>query len=168
MDVRALGTYANDEFRGHDFISMFDLYLSKKTFKEMDAENGIYHIRLVTKFDELAEYWIDSNKGFTIVKSTRRWHINAKDPPQWGKPDLFRTIDWKEISGVWVPIGYQSGTHRYEGGSPSLLSVKTQYDWQFNWESINKPIDDSYFDPQSVQAFGSMVSDRRKQKPVAK
>ncbi len=168
MDVRALGMYADDEFKGQDFDTMLKNYLDPKFFKEMGSENGVFQIRLVNKFDELLEYWIDSIKGYAMVKSTRRPRTNEKGPPQWGNPDILRTIDWKEISGVWVPIGYRSIVQGYTGVANSILYEKTQYDWRINWESINKPIDDSYFDPQSVQAFGSMISDRRKQKPVAK
>ena len=168
MDVRALGIYANDEFKGQDFDAMLKNYLDPKFLKEMSSENGVFQIRLVNKFDELVEYWIDSNKGYAMVKSTRRPRTNEKGPPQRGDPNILRTIDWKGISGVWVPIGYRSSVQGYTGVANSILYEKTQNDWRINWESINKPIDDSYFDPQSVQAFGSVVSDRRKQKPVAK
>jgi hypothetical protein len=167
LDVRALGTYANDEFQGQDFHTMLETYLSKKLFKDMNSENGVFHVRLVTKFDELTEYWIDSNKGYALVKSTRRQPVRKQGPPQWGEPDLIRTIDWKEISGIWVPVGYRSSVQRYDFGVNAIRSTKTLYDWKIYWESINKPLDDAYFDPQSVQAFGVIVSDRRKQNPPA-
>jgi len=147
-DVRAFGLYCIDDlFEGSDFAAKMSDCLTNRAEKQVTREGTTAHIKYINVQGYEWNYWIDLEQKFTVVRSLERPPVYKSDPPAWGEPDVTSEIEWKEMSGVYVPTSLHTVCRNSLG--PKKYRTR-EIKWTIGWDSINQPVDAKYFDYKQV------------------
>ncbi|GHT45332.1 hypothetical protein FACS189454_04630 [Planctomycetales bacterium] len=154
FDVRAVGLFVPyGSYWLHDYAEYRDGILKRSNDIIEVEEYGDAFVRLVfqakNKQDQpppvKTTFFVDTKRGFTVVK--------------WEDVVLSRIVNthetsWKQINNQWVPVSFVLSSNQG-------LSAE----WYFEWESVNKDIPMTYFDPnffseESLDLFSREVGDK--------
>lgn len=148
LDVRALGNpRLTDEFAGKT-VEFYAAELEKNQWEQVThADNGLYRLaRKIPAGDDAVEWellWIDTDKGFTPVRSQRKLvekDYVLKDELQ--EPAVERQTKWVKLDDVWVPQYYRKVSRVFEepeGGTSERPQLRTiDREWHINPFDINK------------------------------
>ncbi|GHT26651.1 hypothetical protein FACS18942_04500 [Planctomycetales bacterium] len=107
----------------------------------VEEENGIFRYEYHQRVEERGELrksvlWIDVKNGFTHRRSLSIWEFDSRKDNPWILSD--KRISWKKIDDVWVPIDIV-----FENNLP--IEEKKKFVMMFDWESVNKPVNQEYF-----------------------
>lgn len=168
MDIRALGWSGVKSLFGlGHYDNVLERHPRANIPKSIATDGPITHLIYENRVsNELCDYRIDTANGYTITRATRQDVGQVKGDPKWGKNNIVRDIEWKKMGEVWVPVRYvemyRSVTIDRSGKHEALYRTEEQA-WNIEWESVNKPVDESLFDykklpvPKNTNAFDYRV-----------
>jgi hypothetical protein len=123
-----VGPYWEDRYESDFQQSLF----KEKSISYKQLSNGL--VEIVTERIPLnplvpllkRKYWIATKQGYTLIKA------------EYDDIDTIE-VSWKQVNNTWVPTSYK------------LTSIQPfSAEWQIEWEQVNKPIPDKYFDPEQL------------------
>ena len=177
MDVRAIGLYNLDQlFKGTSLNDILERRFTQTRPTARRQRNGQYLVTWQLSAFERWRCWIAPEQGFAPVRFVGQFRLPELGETQWREPHLRREVEWQEISGVWAPRSYrdlyakelppktppQPPDYRYK----ATYQV-SEHVWNFDWESINKPINEELLDPEHLDVpNGTKVFDNRSNQPV--
>ncbi|NOX54177.1 MAG: hypothetical protein GXP27_06990 [Planctomycetes bacterium] len=95
--------------------------------------------------------WFDTGKGWVPIRLEERYLVIEGDPPRavpgkWSEPEHVCQVTWARGSGgAWVPrtavLTHRAGMFLADVPHHDLR----RWELEFEWESVNKPIDDTVF-----------------------
>jgi hypothetical protein len=144
LDIRNIGFLDLWRFTHGNSPSFTDRMATYTRIPEVLVEegNGVvryeYHQR-VKEGGQLRRsvLWVDTKNGFTLIRSLSIWEFDFRKDHPWILSDT--RISWKKHVEGWVPVDIV-----FEKNLP--IEENEKLVMSFDWESLNKPIDDEYFD----------------------
>jgi hypothetical protein len=143
FDIRALGLNNLAKIRRTGMLSLEERLdsLEKKIPNQMEEVNGICRFEFSYRDEQYKEtrkniVWVDTKNGYTIQRSLNIWELDYRKDQPWIISD--QRLSWKKIKGVWIPVDVS-----FETNFP--INKKEQFVLSFDWENINKPVDEDLF-----------------------
>jgi hypothetical protein len=78
------------------------------------------------------KYWLSSKQGYSLLKAEYSDLVTIE-------------MSWTEKNETWVPTAFKLSSTQ-----PLSAAWKYSADWKIDWELVNKPIPDKYFDPEQL------------------
>jgi hypothetical protein len=174
FDVRLAGMlYLMSYERQDSFEEIFESYNKHPADEVTDEGSGVYRIQWTIDTggpfpNHRRTLWIDRPKGFSPIRLEVRDHGYSVPPTEpWGDPYCTNEATWTEIAGVWVPETFRIYGGPDDPDKDPLHRYAQRYEHTFEWESVNEPPPDKYFDVDSLNLpKGCMVVDWRGQRPI--
>lgn len=168
FDIHGLGLYFwSGFFHGTNFDKLQEALSPTQWNLENNDQKQIYHFTRNLRRGEIQHLWVDKSRGFSPIRNLVVRRANGTD-----NEILSSQVDYKFLSGVWVPSSYQieeKGHPRTSGNvvDRSNYEVVNSYDLSFEWSSVNQSIDSKLFDPEFLDVpVNTALNDYRLSKPV--
>ena len=167
IDIRSLSLV---QFR-HLAWSLDDLRPMIDAMTQTDDDTTELILLQIEGDERIDRWWSDPDQGFQIVRYTRTNPrpefldrlSTIEDPDvraqleaslKINEPVTVSSTNWENRHEVWVPKSYHLVTRE--------RNIDHELSLDFNWESVNEPLDDAMFDwEQWALADGSRVVDMR-------
>jgi hypothetical protein len=128
------------------------------TFKLEQQQEGIYLITARHEsYPARLRVFVDSKRGFTPFRMISDWGTDNADTTEFVVKDFQGQTDvgWKEDNGVWIPTYCEWINNRNtipDGKEDKLENIVRDQQtekWQFDWYSVNNPLDDTFWSYQN-------------------
>jgi hypothetical protein len=162
LDVRCVGLYSFGQlFKSLDVEPVCQRLLTLPLESTcVDEGDGIFRLDWIyqgekRKYEKRTTRWIDTNKGFAPIRLEARHKFVDAGDTKWRAPFQTTESTWTRIADVWVPSSYRvflqfalAPEKRAEplDGKQTSHYRKFKYRYTFEWESVNEPVDEAYFD----------------------
>jgi len=147
LDIRNIGFLDLWRFTYGGMSSFSDRIATYTRIPEVlvEEENGVVRYEYHSRQEDSQAFvkrvtWIDTKNGFTFIRHLNIWEFDFRKDRPWIVGDT--RISWKKIAGIWVPVDIVFEVN----DNPNVDQVEKKFVMTFDWESINKPVDDEYFD----------------------
>ena len=173
LDVRCVGIYSFGQlFKSLELEAVCER-IPKKIGLEtcVEESNGIFRLDWTPVQETHGTWWIDTSHGFTLIRKESRHRLPELGETEWRDPYQTHEVTWKQIADVWVPGSYRV-FFQFELAPEKLPEPpdykytprhrKFTYRYTFEWESVNEPVDEKYFDYEEFDLpDGTYVADAR-------
>lgn len=132
FDVRMLGMAAQHEMDSIAFDAGFEMYMKKTMWKGVETEadgSSRITLRWPNAPEVQHQVWVDCSKGYCPVRFKYGKINPATGDDAWVKEISSSEVEWKELSGVFVP---HRMTSTYETDT-----VKRKILLQLDWKAVN-------------------------------
>jgi hypothetical protein len=149
------------------FDTIYSLYSAMPDPSVRAEGKQVYRIAWMERHDwgdTLHAVWIDEAHGFSPLRYEFR-DRRPSDPSQgidgnWPEPLAVSEATWIQERDVWIPRAFVAETRGFDHGS-------VRFDITLDWEVINQPVSDRFFNPASFEAPGHWrVVDERLGRPI--
>lgn len=160
FDIRAIGVCSAESlFRGKSLESCVERLVTSPVKVSSARVYGEPFIAVVMRFaDDRAyrRFWVNGDKEYTVFKTEFGYQHRQKDTGEFGTPRRYAggEVTWELKDNVYVPISYKADWARpfkptdkeRKNGVPEEGDSVRSITLNFQWESVNEPVDISRFD----------------------
>ena len=143
LDIRNIGSLDLWRFTHGGGPSFSDRMATYTRIPEVlvEEENGIVRYEYHNRDEKDGELnrrvtWIDTQNGFTFMRHLDITEFDWQPDHPWICQDTHAS--WEKKAGVWVPVDIV-----FE--NKANMKEERKFVMTFDWESVNKPVDDEYF-----------------------